>query len=129
MTSLSALGFFRNDNAQFSELPDNSYENIFRMYSTRYFSNQEYFYYNLLNTVYFPKKIPSAFFYVITLNRLLPWTSISYNEYQTMNLWWLICLVNQIDNPVKYPVPGTQLKIIKTEYIRQILDDIRTQLL
>lgn len=129
MTSLSALGFFRNDNAQFSELPDNSYENIFRMYSTRYFSNQEYFYYNLLNTVYFPKKIPPAFFYVITLNRLLPWTSISYNEYQTMNLWWLICLVNQIDNPVKYPVPGTQLKIIKTEYIRQILDDIRTQLL
>lgn len=128
MTSLSALGFFRNDNSLFAQLPDNSYETIFRMYSTKYFSNQEYFYYNLLNTVYFPKNIPSAFYYVITLNRLLPWTAISYNEYQTMNLWWLICLVNQIDNPVKYPVPGTQLRIIKTEYIRQILDEIKAQL-
>ena len=128
MTSLSALGFFRKDSNLFSDLPDNSYENIFRMYSSKYFSNKEFFFYNILSSVYLPKDIEPTFYYVTTVNRLLPWTAISYNEYRTMNLWWLICAVNQITNPVKYPTPGTQLKIIKTQYVRTILDNIRFQL-
>ena len=129
MTSLSALGFFRNDSTLFAELPDNSYENIFRIYSTKYFSDKEFFFYNITNSVYLPKDIPSAYYYTITVTRILPWTAISYNEYRTMNLWWLICAVNQIQNPVKYPVPGTELRIIRPEFVRTVLDNIRTQLL
>lgn len=128
MTSLSALGFFRKDVTQFSDLPDNSYENIFRMYTSKYFSNKEFFFYNLLSSVYLPTDIDPAFYYTITVSRILPWTAISYNEYRTMNLWWLICAVNQITNPVKYPAPGTQLKIIKTQFVRNILDNIKFQL-
>jgi len=128
MTSLSAIGFFRRDTTQLSELPENSYENIFRIYSTKYFSSKEYFFYNILNSVYIPADIPTAFYYNITVTRVMPWTAISYNEYRTMNLWWLICAVNQITNPVIYPVPSTVLKIIKSEYVRVVLDDIRRQL-
>ena len=128
MTSLSALGFFRKDTSLFSEIPENSYENIFRIYTSKYFSDKEFYFYNILNSVYIPKDVPPAYYYTITINRLLPWTAISYNEYRTMNLWWLICAVNQISNPVRYPVPGTQLKIIRPEFVRTILDNIKTQL-
>jgi len=128
MTSLSALGFFRRDTSLFSEIPENSYENIFRIYTSKYFSDKEFYFYNILNSVYIPKDVPPAYYYTITINRLLPWTAISYNEYRTMNLWWLICAVNQISNPVRYPVPGTQLKIIRPEFVRTILDNIKTQL-
>ena len=128
MTSLSALGFFRKDTSLFSEIPENSYENIFRIYTSKYFSDKEFYFYNILNSIYIPKDVPPAYYYTITINRLLPWTAISYNEYRTMNLWWLICAVNQISNPVRYPVPGTQLKIIRPEFVRTILDNIKTQL-
>lgn len=128
MTSLSALGFFRRDTSLFSEIPENSYENIFRIYTSKYFSDKEFYFYNILNSIYIPKDVPPAYYYTITINRLLPWTAISYNEYRTMNLWWLICAVNQISNPVRYPVPGTQLKIIRPEFVRTILDNIKTQL-
>lgn len=128
MTSLSALGFFRRDASSFAELPENSYENIFRMYSSKYFSSKEFYFYNILNSVYIPADVPTAYYYTITINRILPWTAISYNEYRTMNLWWLICAFNQIQDPVKYPVPGTQLKILRPEFVKTVLDNIRAQL-
>ena len=131
MNSLSALGFFRNDinDIVLDTISDESYENIFRIYQTEDPENQiNFYYYNLLNSVYLPGSIPPAYYYTITLKRATPWTVISYNEYKTINLWWLILLVNNIKNPVLFPEAGSVLKIIKQPFVKLILNDIRQQL-
>lgn len=132
MNSLSALGFYRNDinDIALDTVSDESYENIFRLYQTEDSENQiNFYYYNLLNSVYLPGNISPAYYYTITLKRATPWTVISYNEYKTINLWWLILLVNDIKNPVLFPEAGTVLKIIKQPFVKLILNDIRQQLI
>ena len=128
MTSLSALGEFRGNIKVLDTIPSISYENIFRTYFTENTDSTNFFYYNLMNSVYFPDNIPTAAYYTITLNKRLPWTAISYNEYRTIELWWLIVLANKIFNPVYYPGPGSVLKIIKPEFVKIILNDIMSQI-
>ena len=107
MTGLSALGVFRKDISFLDSIPNVSYENVFRMYVTEDSMDGNFLYYNLLNSVYFPKNLPANTFYTIEINKRLPWTAISYNEYRTIDLWWLIVLVNNIYNPIFYPSPGS----------------------
>lgn len=128
MISLSALGPYRRDLKSLGENPEISYENIFRVYSTENSNQSNFLYYNLLNSVYLPANLSPTTYYTITINRRLPWTAISYNEYRTIELWWLIALTNNIFNPVQYPSPGTTLKIIKPELVKVIINDINTQL-
>lgn len=126
MIGLSALGFFREDINALSKLQKNSYENIFRMYSTE--NNSNYIFYNILNSVYIPTPLQTGTYYTITTQRVMPWTAISYNEYKSINLWWLIVLANNIYNPIQYPAAGTSLNIIKPSYVPTIIDNISQQL-
>lgn len=128
MTGLSALGVFRKDITFLESIPSVSYENIFRMYATENTVDNNFLYYNILNSVYFPANLPSSIFYTIEINKRLPWTAISYNEYRTTDLWWIIALANNIYNPIHYPAPGTKLKVIKPEYIKLIFDEITRQI-
>ena len=109
-------------------LPENSYENIFRIYVTEDKAASQQLYYNILNSVYIPTPLAPGTYYTITLRRSMPWTVISYDEYRTINLWWLIVLANNITNPVLYPGAGTSLNIIKPQFISNIINSINTQL-
>jgi len=128
MHSLSAVGPFRKDIKILGDNPEVSYENIFRVYSIEDGSNANLVYFNLLNSIYLPENLQPGTYYTITVTRIMPWTAISYNEYRTIDLWWLIALANNIINPVNYPVPGTQLKIIRPEYVPTILNEIEFKL-
>lgn len=128
MTSLSAVGPLRGDVQTLPTITETSYENVFRVYSTENTSGTSYLYYNILNSVYLPSDLTPDTYYIRSVQRTLPWTSISYNEYQTIDLWWLICAANGIINPLKYPEPGTQLKIIKPNLVRPVLENIKQQL-
>jgi hypothetical protein len=128
MIGLSALGSFREDIASLAQLSQNSYENIFRMYPTEDTQTKTFLYYNLLNSIYIPTPLQSDTYYTITLNRIMPWTVISYDEYKTMNLWWLIVLANNIYNPIMYPPAGTRLNIIKPSFVPAIINNINVQL-
>jgi len=130
MIGLSALGFFRNDFEILPQISKNLYENIFRMYPTEATGDAKNFiFYNILNSVYIQTPLTPGTYYTITLNRSTPWTVISYDEYQTIDLWWLIVLANKIYNPVLFPPAGTKLNIIKTQYVSTIIDSIKQQLL
>ena len=39
----------------------------------------------------------------------------------------ILSAVNQITNPVSFPAPNTQLKILKTQYVRGVLQSIKQQ--
>lgn len=117
-------GKYQNQITTLPKLNDLRYENIFKMYKTP--DNQ--YYYSILQAINFPDFIDDTKIFYIQVRQNLPWTAISYNAYQTIELWWLICLVNKIYNPVKGPSAGTVLKIIRPEYIRSIIDEIRLSL-
>ena len=110
---------------QISELPritEEKYENIFNVYLDE---NNRY-YYNLLETITFPQNLPDAFFttYTIQPGDILPF--ISYKLFNSINVWWIVALANQINNPTLPLEVGTQLKIPNTNIIREIISQINT---
>ena len=55
------------------------------------------------------------------------WTIISYKFYQTIELWWLIAKVNNIKDPTVDPVVGSEIKILSSDVVNQILGIMREQ--
>ena len=115
------------------ELPvisDYRYENIFNVY--QYTGNTATsvvsgaYYYNINRAVTIPDNINKNTYYTATVNGRSPWTAISYKAYGTMELWWLIAILNKIQNPLT-PPNGT-IKILKPEYIRSVLSEIQRSL-
>jgi hypothetical protein len=118
------LGKYQSQVAGLPPLADVRYENIFRMYPT----NVNQYYYNLLQSLYIDGNIDPKKVYYMTVKESLPWSIISYNAYGITELWWLIVLVNNIDNPVKQPDNGTVLKLIRPEYISSVITEIKKSL-
>ena len=102
------------------ELDDYNLENMFKVYT----NEDGLYYYNILNTTNFPVEISNTLFTTYTTGPKESWASISYKNYNTIKLWWLIASVNQIDNTVSFVAPSTDLKILEGSVVRQILQDI-----
>jgi hypothetical protein len=117
-------GQYQNEIEELPRLTPTRYENIFKLYQTDY--NQ--YYYNLLNTIQFTEELNPSVYYTISVSQKMPWTMISFNEYETLDLWWLICLINKINNPLSFAEVGQNLKIIKREFLKFILDEIKLKL-
>ncbi len=124
--SVSALGSFQKDVPYLPQIDEFSYESYLRLYLTE--KNQ--FFYNLLTSkVTIDGELDPATYYTITITKKIPWTTIAYNEYRNMNMWWLILATNNIVNPVEFPKPGTQLKILYPRFVRYVIDQINNALL
>ena len=54
------------------------------------------------------------------------WEYISYNYYGTPYLWWILPLINEVTNPFEWLEEGKFLKVLKPEYIYQLLKEIKT---
>lgn len=104
-------------------LSPQQYENIFNVYSD---SDIGYFY-NLLKTVNFPSDLSSDVYDIYVIEPTDTWPLISWKMYNSIFLWWVLCSVNNISNPLKFPSPGTEIKIIKTRYLQTILNNIRIE--
>lgn len=93
------------------------YENIFNMYEVVNENNNSYVFYNILNKITLPNDIDDIIYdyYIVEYN--IPLTILSYNLYESIHLWWLILLVNNIKNPVLNFKEGSVIKIIKKEYL------------
>lgn len=50
------------------------------------------------------------------------WTTISYQYFTTIDLWWLIYACNRdlVDNPVTMPPNGTKIRIPTTQLVQLI---------
>jgi hypothetical protein len=117
-------GLYRNKTSILPNLSEYKFENIFKIY----LNTEGYFFYNIIKKIKIPDDINSDIYDSLRLNRKLPYTAISYVNYNTIDLWWLICLVNNIRNPLELLEPGTLLKIIKPTHIPGIIDEIKSQL-
>jgi|SaaInlV_100m_DNA_2_1039680.scaffolds.fasta_scaffold75572_2 hypothetical protein len=116
-------GKFQRDITDLPSLDQYSYENIFKV-----FQHDNYYYYNILKKISLDGILRPGTFYRQRINRRLPYTGISYMAYNTIHLWWLICTVNNIQNPVHLPNPGGSLKIIHPTLVNKVIDNIKSQL-
>jgi hypothetical protein len=122
--ALSSIGPLQKDIQFLGKLNEFSFENFLRIYR----SVDNHYFYNLLsNTVFIDDKLDPSTYYEIRVQKSVPWTTLSYNEYRTMHLWWLIMEVNKITNPLDYPQPGTVLKILFPQYVKVVIDTIYNQ--
>lgn len=122
---LSAIGDFQKDILSLPRLSDFQYENFFKMYLTE---DSQYFYNLLSFTVYVLDEMDPSTYYEIRMDKPMPWTSISYNEYRNIDLWWLIMVINKIYNPMEFPQAGTKLKIIYPQFVRAVLTKLKNEL-
>ena len=102
-------------------LSDYNYEQIFNMFRTE----SGHYGYNLLRTVIIPKNLQQNLYETVKINRKMSWTNVSFLEYGTISLWWLVCLANNIKDPTKLPEPGTVLKVIKKSFVPKILKHLK----
>lgn len=126
------IGTTQSGLAALEDLNDFSYENIFNVYLEAHNDgdkmNPSHFAYNILKAVKMPPDIdPESFVYVEIVGKIA-WTQLSFLEYGTIRLWWLICITNGILNPVTLPEPGSVIKVIKPAYVKTVISTIKSQI-
>ena len=115
--NLTELNKKRNEVVDLGRIDDVYYENLFSVYKI-----DKHYIYNILKKVSIPEgQLDNRFFTFINVQTSTPWTSVSLKAYQTIKLWWLICIVNNVTNPVFNAQPGYPIRILKQEYVQDIL--------
>jgi hypothetical protein len=119
--SFSSLGKFITELKDLKQIDTFNFENFLRVYKN---TDNQYFYNLLSNSINIDGDLDSSTYYEVRVEKSIPWTTISYNEYRTMHLWWLIMEVNKIRNPLEYPAPGTKLRILFPQYAKFVITKI-----
>lgn len=52
------------------------------------------------------------------------WENISWLFYETPALWWILCITNNVQNPFESIEPGQETKILRGNYIYQLIKEI-----
>ncbi len=104
------------------------YENLFNMYEVINENSDSYIFYNILNKPILPNDIDDSVYDYYLVEYPIPLTTLSYNIYKNIHLWWLIMLVNNIKNPVLNIEGGSVIKTVKPEYLNEFLTSIKEKL-
>ena len=96
------------------------FENLFNVYQT----NDGMHYYNLLQTIVFPDNLPESLFTKHIISYEDTWPLISYNNYKTPNLWWVLMFANKISNPTKKLKNGDVINVPIMDLVQEILAQI-----
>lgn len=106
----------------------NLYQEDFANYFNISFIDGKYRF-NINKNVYFTNfdTFAPRYFYRYEVKEKDTWPLIAYKQHGTIELWWLVCRVNQIWNPLEDPKPGDILKILNDDIVDQILKTINTQ--
>ena len=115
-------GASQNEIEELTSLSNDMYENIFKINLIDTDNNDLYFY-NILNKVIFPDDISDEIVDTITLQNDVPWTTLSYQLYGTINLWWTVYLLNKPDYIFKAQA-ATEYKYIKPGALGAVLQQI-----
>ena len=125
MTDITTRGKYRNTIPGLSDLESYDFENIFKMC---FDTDKQAFFYNIIKTVNIPNNISQDLFEVQVVPPSTSMTALSYRVYGTVKLWWLICTVNNIDNPVEFLPSGVPIKVIKPRHVHFIVNLIKQNL-
>ena len=117
---ITDLEQYQNQITDLPNLEEVRYENILKVAKS-----DKFFFYNIIKKITIPEDLQSDIYYELRINSNKPWTTLSHDVYGTQDLWWLICLVNNIFNPIDNPELGAVYKIIRPDYVNPILAEIK----
>jgi len=117
---ITDLEKYQNEVIELPTIEDVRYENIFKVAKT-----DKFFFYNIIKKISIPDELQSEIYYELRINSNKPWTTLAHEVYGTQELWWLICLINNVYNPINNPELGAVYKIIKPDYVNPILIEIK----
>jgi nucleoid-associated protein YgaU len=106
----------QNQIRELPKLETEQLENIFNVHQTE----KGYYYYNLIETVSLPESLPPSFFTSYNIAPADTWPYISYKVFKNPNVWWLILLINKIQNPL-LPLPIGETILIPTPSVAQMI--------
>jgi hypothetical protein len=52
------------------------------------------------------------------------WDNVSFRYYGAPDLWWVLCLMNNVINPFEDIEEGQQIKVLKEQYLYILFNDI-----
>jgi hypothetical protein len=103
-------------------LPNTSFLNTFPILS----EDNEYFFNIWRSYVLNDKVIDKVLqFNAYEVDSTSWWENISYNYYESVELWWILPIVNNINNPFEELEPGTNLNMLKSGFIYQVIKEIK----
>jgi len=117
---ITDLEKYQNNIKDLPSLSDTRYENVFKLAKS-----DKFFFYNIIKKISIPDDLQPDIYFEYRINSIKPWTTLSSEVYGTQDLWWLICLVNKVYNPINNPELGAVYKIIKPDFINVILQEIK----
>jgi hypothetical protein len=107
---------------ELTDLSRNLYENIFNVQLVDN-DNKSFYTYNLLNKVIFPDSLNTAVVEEVTVMGDKPWTTLSFELYGTIELWWTIVLLNKPEE-IFMAKAGTAYKYIKPGVMANVLKQL-----
>ncbi len=117
-------GKYQSNIPDLPNLEDYRYENIFKVYQT---GDKNFYFYNINKKIEIPSDLDESFFDYVNLNSKIPLTTLSYQLYGTTYLWWLLMVINKINNPVKNLQPG-KIRFLRSQFLQSVLDNLKNQL-
>ena len=111
----------QNQIKELTNLDFENMENIFDVYRDK----DGMYFYNLLQTIVFPTDLPLNLFISYTIKYGDTWPFISHKTLNSPNLWWIILLANNIQDPTKTLVNGDIIKIPIMSVVKEVLAQIQ----
>lgn len=122
---ITTRGKYQNSIGTLPDLESYDFENIFKMC---YDPDRQAYFYNIIKTVNIPNNINQDLYDIEIVPPSTSMTALSHRVYGTIKLWWLICTVNNISNPVKFLPSGTPIKVVRPQYVHTIVNLIKQNL-
>lgn len=117
-TKLQTIKEFTDENSLDLSLSKYNFANIFKVVN-----KGEKSYFNICSTLNFDniEKLPASMCTLYEVKSGDTWTSISYNFFKTIRLWWLLCKFNGVVDPFSELVPGVSIRIPTDTILNSIL--------
>lgn len=120
---MSTDGVYQNDLENVPRINQYNFENLFKVYSD---DTDGSYYYNISNSLFFPEDLSKDVYYEYRVKgNGMSWTYLSYIHYGTIKLWWLLCSLNNVDNPMDFPKGGTIIKVLHPTVLRDVMRQIQ----
>lgn len=117
-----ADGQYQNDLDNVPRLNQYNFEQLFKVYT----DDTGSLYYNIANSLFFPPDMAvETYFNYQVPGKGMSWNYLSYIHYGTIRLWWLLCSLNDVDNPMDFPAGGTFIKVLRPNVLRDVLQQIQ----
>tara|TARA_R110002096_G_C14594806_1_gene722266 strand:+ start:1512 stop:1880 length:369 start_codon:yes stop_codon:yes gene_type:complete len=116
-------GKSRKNIADLEAISSELYENIFKVNIIEN-KDKNFLFYNTLNKVIFPDNLSGDTYDELTVQVDTPWTTLSFNLYGTINLWWVVYLINK-PKYIFLAKSGSTVKYITPSAISLILNSMK----